>query len=86
VSWLLTCKYDIKLTWKDTSADEANFAVRRLPDMIVSQVAQNVVTWTGTERLYPATPIAYEVRAENAAGASAWVRSNIVLLPVPDDD
>ncbi|HEX5165246.1 MAG TPA: hypothetical protein VFV93_07620, partial [Thermomicrobiales bacterium] len=34
VSWLLTCKYDFTLTWKDMASDETSLTIRRLPDMI----------------------------------------------------
>jgi hypothetical protein len=86
VSWMRTCAYDVKVQWKDMSSTEDRFTIRRLPDDFDRTVAKDVTTLTVTERLNPATLIAYEVRAENAAGVSAWVRSNVVLLPTPDDD
>jgi hypothetical protein len=63
------------------STTEERFTVRRLPDDFDRTVGKDVTTLTVTERLNPTTLIAYEVRAENAAGVSAWVRSNVVLLP-----
>ncbi len=81
VSWMQTCAYDVTLTWKDTSTTEAGFTIRRLPDEFDRLVAKDVTTLQVTERLHPATLLAYEVRAENAAGVSGWVRSNVVLLP-----
>jgi hypothetical protein len=86
VSFLRTCAYDITLTWVDASTDETHFTVRRLADEFDRQVDKNVTTWKGTERMSPGSALAYAVRAENEAGASAWVPSNVVILPTPPDD
>ena len=75
-----TCNYDITLTWKDMSTNETGFEIRRLPDAPLHQVDPSVTTWTETEGLTPGDTLVYEVRAKNAAGASAWVQSNVVLL------
>jgi hypothetical protein len=86
VSFLRTCAYDITLTWGDASTAATHFTVRRLADEFDRQVDKNVTTWKGTERMSPGSALAYAVRAENEAGASAWVPSNVVILPTPPDD
>jgi hypothetical protein len=85
LSWMRTCAYDVKIEWKDMSTTEDRFTIRRLPDDLDRTVGKDVATLSVTERLNPATLLAYDVRAENAGGASAWVRSNVVLLASPDD-
>jgi Protein of unknown function (DUF642)/Fibronectin type III domain/Lectin C-type domain len=77
----------IELSWTDTSADETGFEIQRRSGasdwMRIAVVAANTTRFSDFG-VSPATTYTYRVRAENAAGGSAWSNEAVVTtLPTP---
>src|SRR6185436_7987449 len=78
----------IKLTWTDNATNENGFAIERKTGAggtyaQVATVGANVTTYTNTG-LAANTQYYYQVRATNAAGASAYsAEANATTLPFP---